>query len=340
MNSYLVQAFRAFAYRNHAMRMVNRRKAKRFIDEAISDISDKTKPLKNTPFVFFEYTCGHLAAANIYAKLAATEEDAEEAKLLASKSNEFRKLAVATKADLKRFRDERDAHLALIYLLQQTEQDEELRDLANEWRSQEVSVYVCGAFAVEFLRMKDYANALLWAERARSKHPDRFGFLLVYVKLMDPNRTISVEDLRKEVLDNLERKLKNGATAHLRFDIQQSILFGDYDALEHYGKDEVSRILMDGQTFEPHCRYFCLPEKRSLDAAQLIEECAKVPQPVSARSHANFALALEAMSLERWADARTHFEACVDDDYYPFYVHWLSRAFLAYSVEEWNNWLR
>ena len=67
MNSYLVQAFRAFAYRNHAMRMVNRRKAKRFIDEAISDISDKTKPLKNTPFVFFEYTCGHLAAANIYA---------------------------------------------------------------------------------------------------------------------------------------------------------------------------------------------------------------------------------------------------------------------------------
>ena len=123
--------------------------------------------------------------------------------------------------------------------------------------------------------------------------PRSIGTVLpVYVDLANPGFQGSRASLRDRSGNNLQCK-RNGSKEFFRFDVMQLVLLGDCDALQYFGDDELYRMIMEGKTYEPHSRYFCPPEQRTIKSAEeLLNECSRVPLPIGARSHANYWLAI------------------------------------------------
>jgi hypothetical protein len=162
--------------------------------------------------------------------------------------------------------------------------------------------------------------------------------LPIYVKLANPDYPGSRASLREEAMENLNRKIEK-SNGFIRFDIMQLVLLGDGDELERFGEDSMFAIIMDGQAYEPHTRYFCPPEQRSIKSPEeLLDECSTVTMAVGARSHAFYWLALEAISQRRLTDAENYFQACLNEGFFHFHVYWMSRALLAHR-KDWSRWI-
>jgi hypothetical protein len=323
------------------MYVVNKHTASGLIEQAFQDIDATKGVMDDTPFVCVTYTCVNMAAATIYARLAEQEQDEVLAGSLRERSEAFRERALATREDLERFSDDDQVQTALVRLLILMEQDDELVKLSGKWRSDELEVGYAPAHNLcqGLLSLKRYQDATYWAQYADMTNPRRIGTVLsVYVDLANPGFQGSRASLQDRVRGNLQCK-RSGSKEFFRFDVMQLVLLGDRDALQYFGDDELYRIIMEGKTYQPHSRYFCPPEQRTImSAEELLTECSRVPLPIGARSHANYWLAIEAISEGRFLDAKRYLNACLEDGFFHFHVYWMSRVFLAHE-NDWPSWI-
>ena len=337
-NHPLVRVFRASAGRIRAMELVDSTEAKRLIDKAIEDCESSKGLLEDTPLVFSEYTRANLAAANIYRKLAKSASSDTQFHL--DQVARFLDAAKSTRAELERFRNDSRAQFTLVSLLQQTFDDDAIRELAAQWDREGVKVHTYAAqfLGLELFRMREYEKALRWLNRATGRQERNTRYLKSYVKLAIP-RGESRGKIRQQASAYLEDKLNENERSFLSSDVMLLVLLGDEQAIQYYSQDALRALIRAGEVYAPLNEYFCpLSERLIKTPEQLIAKCSNTTIPVPARMHAHFDLGVEALSRRDFDAAAVYFEKCWQDDNFHFYVYGLSRAILEHK-EDWPTWV-
>ena len=278
---------------------------------------------------------GNLVAGNIFRDLS--NRDSEDREQYLANAEKHRNLAKQQLDELKQHGKSFDATYARFLILLETEDEGRLRELIDELESgdKDLNPYLYQLAGVSLFQLNDTA-ARSWIVATPGVQGNKCKFMEFFLEMCTPGFSPESSDLNEKVRRYIEQKIVNGDVSYLESDWCVAALLGDHD----YAASLVKRIQPLQSPYPMYDDVYRYLRRDGLDNPQSLLQMWQHDNRMVCE--VNFFLGIESLSLGHCEQAKVYFRQSLEADFFPFYLHWWSRAFLKHMERnpDWPRWLR
>jgi tetratricopeptide (TPR) repeat protein len=327
----IVRLFRGQAHRFRAMNLGDLELALKHAEIAVRESTISKNVLEESPVASSEFACSNLVASNICRRIA--EQKPEEPRYLRN-ADTYLTHAKGELDRLKHFPNSFAAGYARLLILAELDDQDGIDEYLDEFDigNRQENPY-CFQLAGVVLFQRDDPRARLWIEATPGLQGKNCEFMKFYLELTEHNFSPETSDIAARASEYVNNKIADENPAYLEFDWCIFALLGDWDGALRVIREAEQLQLFD--IYEDVYRY--LGGNGVARPEDLLALCRKDRR---LWCEANFFLAIEALSHGNRGQAEVFFNQSLQADFFPFYAHWWSRAFLAHLKRkpQWPRW--